>query len=472
MMVANRILQEFFGELDRQGVGYCLLRGFDELAELRSVQEVDLLVRPEDRWLFIQAASSLGLRDWPAWGHAPHRFFLFYDAAEDSWVKLDMVTTLRYGAPIRCLEVDLTNTCLLRRRRDGPTWIPSPEDEMLALLLHCILDKKRFREAHRTRLASLWREVREAPDRYLRLVYLLELHVGPYARSVIEISLGSGDWHSMQELRDDLARAFFHRRPAQTAWRFVTTWCLRRLRRLLLLTRRHAVGTVLLAPDGGGKSTLATALMHDPFIRARVVYMGANAAEARAMHLPLSAWLQRQLREGGGFPRRQVIGLLYTIHRLLEEWARLGIGELQRLQGRFVVYDRYWYDTYLSPRASSWRLRLRRSLLARTAPAPDLVLLLDAPGDVLHARKGEHTPEFLEAQRQVLHTVVSRVPQSATLDATRGADAVRRMAVALIWKRYCSTGGGSGDDVTEQENAVQPGEDHAAANRPLKGAAG
>ncbi|UCE03526.1 MAG: hypothetical protein JSW67_04880 [Candidatus Latescibacterota bacterium] len=472
MRVANRILQELFGELDRQGVGYCLLRGFDELVELRSVQEVDLLVCPEDRWLFIQVASSLGFRDWPAWGHAPHRFFLFYDATEDSWVKLDMVTTLRYGAPIRCLEVDLANTCLLRRRRDGPIWIPSPEDEMLALLLHCILDKKCFREAHRARLATLWLEVRGAPDRYLRLVYLLELHLGAYARSVIEIALASGDWQSMQELREDLARAFFQRRPAQAAWRLLTTWCLRRLRRLLFLTRRHAVGTVLLAPDGGGKSTLATALAHDPFLRARVVYMGANHAEARAMHLPLSAWLQRQVRAGGPFPRRQGIGLVYTIHRLLEEWARLGIGEVQRVQGRFVVYDRYWYDTYLSPRAGSWRLRLRRWLLARTTRVPDLVLLLDAPGDVLHARKGEHTPEFLEAQRQVLHSVVSRVPQSVTLDATRGADAVRRMAVALIWRRYCGAGTGSGDDVTEGENALLSGENRAAANRPLKGAAG
>jgi thymidylate kinase len=38
--------------------------------------------------------------------------------------------------------------------------------------------------------------------------------------------------------------------------------------------------------------------------------------------------------------------------------------------------------------------------LRRLYPRPDLVVLLDAPAEVLHARKGEGSIEALEARRQ------------------------------------------------------------------------
>ncbi len=125
-----------------------------------------------------------------------------------------------------------------------------------------------------------------------------------------------------------------------------------------------------------------------------------------------------------------------TVNHLFEDWVRHAVGEYHKLRGRFVVYDRYFYDTYLSPRAGSLRVRLRRWVLQRTCPKPDRVVMLDAPGDELYARKQEHSPELLEAQRQTLLGLASRIVNFKVVDATRGADTTRRRVVWLMWNDF------------------------------------
>ena len=112
----NRLLTELFGALDADDVEYCLLRGSDELEAPRSLQEIDLLVRPRCMSAFARAAAHLGFVAWPEWGHEPHRFFLAFDPEQGSWIKLDVVTRLVYGRPVRCLELDWSEESCSKRR--------------------------------------------------------------------------------------------------------------------------------------------------------------------------------------------------------------------------------------------------------------------------------------------------------------------------------------------------------------------
>jgi hypothetical protein len=77
-------------------------------------------------------------------------------------------------------------------------------------------------------------------------------------------------------------------------------------------------------------------------------------------------------------------------------------------------------------------------LLAHACPAPDLVLVLDAPGHVLYARKGEHTPDILEAQRQKLLALRHHIPQVQIVDDTRAEATVYAEVVGRIWSQYCA----------------------------------
>jgi hypothetical protein len=306
--------------------------------------------------------------------------------------------------------------------------------------LHCVLDKKRFRDPQRARLMELWQEI--LPDRQTQktLFGLLVTHLGRWEMLGVAQDFDLRDWDDFLQQRRRWMRRLFWRQPLAGPWRLLSTLCMRRLRRLLFVVRRHGTTTVLLAPDGGGKSTLATSLAQDPWLRARIVYMGSNPSE-RSLRLPTSRWFDARLRgkRPGHFrPLRPLWSSLGAVNRILEDWCRHGLGQWFRFLGRFVVYDRYFYDLFLSPRAHTRRLRLRRWLLDRTCRAPDLVLLLDAPAEVLHRRKGEHTPEVLEKQRQALLALSERLPQCVVLDTTRGADNVRRRAIAIIWERYAT----------------------------------
>jgi thymidylate kinase len=123
--------------------------------------------------------------------------------------------------------------------------------------------------------------------------------------------------------------------------------------------------------------------------------------------------------------------------RLLRQWRRYLRARYRQAKGELVVFDRYAYDALLpAPRRLGTLGRARRWLLARACPPPDLALLLDVPGEVLFARKGEHDPERLEAQRQWYLALQARRPEIVRLDATTDAETVRRTAIAFIWRDY------------------------------------
>jgi thymidylate kinase len=88
-----------------------------------------------------------------------------------------------------------------------------------------------------------------------------------------------------------------------------------------------------------------------------------------------------------------------------EEWYRQLLVWSYRINGYSVLCDRHYLFEYC-PNSTSTRAadrllsqRLHNGLLAKFYPAPDLVMFLDAPAHVLHARKPEWTPEYLNRHR-------------------------------------------------------------------------
>ena len=67
-------------------------------------------------------------------------------------------------------------------------------------------------------------------------------------------------------------------------------------------------------------------------------------------------------------------------------------------------------------------------------PAPDLLLILDAPGAVLHARKPEHPADVMEAEMVRYRVLSERLPRAELVDATRSPEDVLDDVVARIWR--------------------------------------
>jgi hypothetical protein len=433
----EKLLVDIFAGLDEKGVHYALRRGFEDLSKSSRNREVDLLVAPAHLPLLAGVLAEKGFTEIPPWGHAPHHFFVTYQANSDTWLKLDVVTDLRHGKSSRHLRVDIVDHCLRHRLRRDVTYVPASEDEFIILLVHCLINKGIFQPAKQQRLRELRREF-EAHKTGARAAEQVNRYLAP-AITWDEIlrAIDAEDWESLIKRRSRLVRQLFWRDPLKTSWRYFSQRLQRRLRPALFAFRRRGLTIALLAPDGAGKTTLALELAREPFIQARPIYLGLNG-DIKNLRLPTTRWLQ-QLTEsvnGKRGPAPLWLKPLRAGSRLSEQWSRYAAAFYQRLRGRFVVLDRHPQEENLNGRSFTLKSRLRRWLLAAGCPTPDLLVVLDAPGDVLYQRKGEHDPEWLESQRRNLLELRNRVPDTVVVDATREFSQVRSEVVALIWGRY------------------------------------
>ncbi|MGR7024946.1 hypothetical protein [Geodermatophilus sp. URMC 62] len=121
--------------------------------------------------------------------------------------------------------------------------------------------------------------------------------------------------------------------------------------------------------------------------------------------------------------------------RRLLRVARIGMAaRWHRGLGHLVVLDRTPHEVRL--RTAGLNGRLNALAVRLLAPTPDLVILLDAPPEVLFARKGEHSVEVLNGLRRSYRTMLEQFPAHATVDARADAQTVRRQALQVIQEHW------------------------------------
>ena len=436
----QQLLIDVFFDINRRQIKYCLLRGLDELFIDSSKKEIDLLVLPDHIDEFASTVKKHGFVTLPSWGHAPHHFYLAYDKKSDTWLKLDVVTMLVYGRPFRYLYLELAESFTENRISHKLLYTVSPQHEFFSLFLHCLLDKGNFETRHRSRLVDLLRIISDDNEHYFAIDKLFADYLSDLqAWEQVEHLIRNNGWEEVLPLEKSFSRQLFHRHSVKNTGFYLRNRLQRRLRPLFFTLYRHGLSIVLLAPDGAGKSTLAESLANEGIFQARLIHMGFKGS-ATTSSLPTTR-IFRNLIINADAGNRLIIKPLKAgdyISRLLEQWLRIAVSIYHKTRGRFIIFDRYVYDTYLGPSPQSFSQRLRRSLLLRTCIQPDLVFFLDAPGEILFKRKGEHTPERLEKQRQTFLGLKDRIPGMQIIDATKPANQIRTEVIDIIWNHYSS----------------------------------
>ena len=214
----------------------------------------------------------------------------------------------------------------------------------------------------------------------------------------------------------------------------------------------------LIGADGAGKTYQARRLVSSVDGPAAYIYMGSNPSAATHSLPSTRAWmglkrLMRRSAHHSGPPEPRAVpkpvGAAMRATQHLKSFLVLGLrvsDDLYRLllakwlarRGHLVVLDRHPYADYHLQRVERkagwlrWGDRLHGVLLRRVYPTIADVVLLDAPADVLHARKPEGTLAAVRARRDEYRQMIRSLPPHTRVTVIDVARPAEEVAAALL----------------------------------------
>lgn len=177
---------------------------------------------------------------------------------------------------------------------------------------------------------------------------------------------------------------------------------------------------VILGPDGAGKSSVIQGLLRKFKLRGCSVQMRHLRPQMVAQMLGRPGAIDTDPH--GKAPRSAFLSLVKIVVWLIEEWSA---NLFQEKNGELFLYDRYYHDLLVDPvryrfGAPLWTARLVGALM----PRPKLWILLDAPAEVLQARKQEVLPEESARERQAYRVFVQSRRDHVIVDVSQPLDQV------------------------------------------------
>lgn len=196
----------------------------------------------------------------------------------------------------------------------------------------------------------------------------------------------------------------------------------------------------LVGADGSGKTTIGRLLLEDQPVRLKYIYMGLNIESSNValpwsrlfLRLKLARYRREADRRGITDPsfvsthhvehrsldRGPITSTLRLFNRVAETAYRQLVSSIYQRRGFLVLYDRHFlFDAATASKHRQRTDRIYAWLVKHAFPKPSCVLFLDAPAEVLFARKGEGTVEYLERKRQACISASGSVPCFIRIDA-------------------------------------------------------
>jgi O-antigen/teichoic acid export membrane protein len=170
------IAEALFQALDERSLSYLVIRGHERGP--RSVgTELRVLIAPEDLDRAADIARSLHLTPEDGRQDGGHAWSTNGNGEARKRLSVRFTTTLHYGDGIRTAEPD--RLVLGRRRRNDGLAVAATSDELIDLMLHCVLEARDFQPEHRARVAALMSDLRAHPPDAGRAAIRVQTELAP-----------------------------------------------------------------------------------------------------------------------------------------------------------------------------------------------------------------------------------------------------------------------------------------------------
>ena len=306
-----------------------------------------------------------------------------------------------------------------RRRHERGFWIPSADTEFACVLANRIA-KGKFEKKHTDQLSRLWAENREGCAHEM----FRFLSAGK-ARMVADAA-EANDWALVQkrlpDLRKELLRTTVLRKPMSFAGRLLASQA-RRVQRFFV--PESGLHVVFLGPDGVGKSTVIETVQNrvaDAFLSVKYQTFARSLLPNKPKESPHSLPPRSKaasLLKVAWWLNCYTLGYYRSIHPT-------------RSRGGLAINHRYLIDAAVDPKR--YRYSGPENLLWgiwAMAPKPDLMVFLDAPADVIWARKKETSAEETVRQRDGYLALAAKLPMAQRREHQSGSGQVDRRSHAV-----------------------------------------
>lgn len=412
-----------FAAWQQSNLPFVVLRNYEGLPHYTS-HDVDVLLPKRDlalaERLLREAAYRAGFHLSNRAEFSPISLFLFHPET-GLQTQFDLFHTLEW----RSIPLLDAQSVLNWRVERGLFAIPHPVHEAVNNLLTRQLHHGYVKENYKESIQRTLSEFPQEGETVLRRLF------GRTLGTQLADRIQASDWPAVEALSSEMRRHLIRHRLRARPWLIYTSF-FRDLRRYLMrVARPPGAKIVLLGADGSGKSSVAERLLdalHATFYKDKSIHVHWKPAmflrQRRAERPPTTnphsqpprGWLGSQLA-------------------LAYHWVEFFAGSVFKylpvlFRNGLVLIERHHYDFIADPRR--YRLRLpgaTERYAFRLLRTPDLVFLLDAPPEVLHARKPELSLEETRQRREAYLQLVNSLPNGRVIDATQPLDAVVRRIV-------------------------------------------
>jgi thymidylate kinase len=421
------MLVRVFQLLERAGVPWVVLHGYERYPD-QVDSDVDLLVGRDwvpDRIvaLLVEHEAELGASV-VQWLDDGAQFIVLAGRADDgSLYLLQLHVTADYHM---CGRVLVRGEQILQsRRRHEQMWVPSVCLEFVCVLANRIC-KGNLTPIHTRRLSALFQQdLKECGSSLSRFF-------GTRTRREIQIAGASGKWDAVVSALPRLRQELLASRAVdplpvriENVGRRVRRWA----------RPQNGLHVVFLGPDGVGKSTVIEAVsreLRDAFLHCTYLTFAPSLLPARLApakpggpHSLPPRSRPASLLKAAWWSVCYTLGYFVSVHPTR---ARAGL----------VINHRYLLDAWVDPYRYRYAgpRRLLRWIWA-VAPKPDLVMLLDAPPEVILQRKSELPAMRIVELRDGYLAAVTPLRNGHVIDAAQPvARVVREVEDRII--RYLS----------------------------------